>query len=231
MGDKMEQEVKGRAADYDHLAWIRGVDLDLFAKKSLLDLGCGSGFLCELAARQGASRIVGVDLVKPEHAHSGRWNYYSVDLNQRFWPEEICGAEKLQTGFDRIIACDIIEHLDAPVSFLTGCWRLLAPEGILFLTTPNSLSWECLLRPKTWSGAQDPQHRILFTAYSLGFLLERTGFKIKLLRAPIRALGRCSNFLPPIGGQLLCVAERDPSHLEEKNPPLCDFQSPAATFK
>mgnify|MGYP002317630958 CR=1 FL=1 len=42
-----------------------------FEGKRVLDLGCGFGWHCRYAAEQGATSVVGVDLVFPTHAGPG----------------------------------------------------------------------------------------------------------------------------------------------------------------
>lgn len=52
------------------------------------------------------------------------------DLNKYPWP--------LETElFDEIRAMDVLEHLDDPVAFVTECWRVLQPGGVLFIQTPR----------------------------------------------------------------------------------------------
>jgi hypothetical protein len=94
------------------------------------------------------------------------------------------------------------------VRFLSGCRDLLKPGGRLILTTPNTASWERILKGDRWSGATDPQHRILFSRYSLGFLLQRVGLIPVQLRAPVRRLSSVGLLAPQIGAQIFCVATR-----------------------
>ena len=39
--------------------------------------------------------------------------------------------------FDAIVAIEIIEHLENPYLFLRECAKLLKPDGLLFITSPN----------------------------------------------------------------------------------------------
>jgi hypothetical protein len=92
-------------------------------------------------------------------------------------------------------------------AFLVTCGKLLEPEGLLVLTTVNVDSWERLIRPGEWSGATDAQHKILFTKYSLAFLLARTGFSVNVMAAPIRKIEFLGALQPGFGGQLFCVCK------------------------
>lgn len=193
-----------RLPDFDHLAWLRRDGLDQVQAKSILDLGCGSGALCQHFVEQGASHVVGVDILPPTRPAEG-WRYLNVDLNGSSWPHSLATA---QGGFDLVLAFDIIEHLRSPVDFLASVRQILNTGGSLVLTTPNTNSWERWLRRERWSGATDPQHLLLFNLYSLRFLLERSGYKIKRLAAPVRSLKGLSGLMPQVGAQILCVASR-----------------------
>jgi 2-polyprenyl-3-methyl-5-hydroxy-6-metoxy-1,4-benzoquinol methylase len=194
-----------RAPDIDHLQWLQrdaGVD---FRGRRFLDLGCGSGYLCAEAARAGAVKSVGVDLLPPGVATQG-WEYQRVDLDGGDWHRQL---DPNGEGFDVVSAFDILEHVTSPAHFVAACKELLRPNGRLIVTTPNTSSWERWLRPQHWSGATDPQHKILFCRYSLMFLLERSGFAVMSLRAPVRKLDRLIGRLAPqIGAQIICVARR-----------------------
>lgn len=194
-----------RAPDFDHLAWLAAAapfgDAGLEGR-ALLDLGCGSGYLCAAAKRQGARHVVGIDIMPPDVAPVG-WSYASLDLESEAWPEQV---PRQGGAFDLICAFDILEHLSSPVRFLRHCQGLLSPQGRLVLTTPNTASWERLVKGERWSGATDPQHKILFNLYSLGFLLRRVGFAPLQIKAPMRRLEAWHLPSPPIGAQIFCLA-------------------------
>jgi SAM-dependent methyltransferase len=74
-------------------------------------------------------------------------------------------------------ASHLIEHLNDPGSFLAEAERVLAPGGILILTTPNADGFQArLLGPRWRSAIYD--HLYLFSLRSLGALLESRGFAV-----------------------------------------------------
>jgi 2-polyprenyl-3-methyl-5-hydroxy-6-metoxy-1,4-benzoquinol methylase len=192
-----------RPSDKDHLRWLSQVGRTDFINSNLLDLGCGSGYLCAQAKQQGARKVTGIDINPPEFFnHQSLWEFRSLNLNSADWEQE------LDEPYDTILAFDIIEHLESPHNFLKSCLKKLTPEGTLILTSPNTNSWERFCHPKDWSGAQDPQHLTLFNSYSLAFILKRIGFDIDLIDAPMRSLNFLGKYAPAIGGQLIAVARR-----------------------
>ena len=191
-----------RQSDIDHYNWLKILGINSFTNLNILDLGCGSGYLCQKAMSMGASQALGVDVVKPETDPSEMlWEFGQLNLNEPQWHEE------LTSKFDLLFAFDILEHLDSPSNFLVSCRKSLSSNGLLVVTTPNVNSWECTVNPNNWSGVQDPQHKTLFTKYSLAFLLKKSGFSDINLQAPIRKLSFLGALQPQIGGQILCTAK------------------------
>ncbi len=192
-------------SDLDHLHWLARAGMESFAGKKILDLGCGTGFICQKAIREGAVLAVGVDLLEPLFSQSPEasgWRFLRADLNE---PQVI---KELGEIFDLILAFDIIEHLESPYRFLRTCSDLLSKDGVLIMTTPNLMSWERFLKPNRWSGIMDPQHKVLFTKYSLNFLLHRCGFSKGKFLAPLRALDFLGPLQPQIGGQMLSIIQK-----------------------
>ena len=195
-----------RPSDHWHLKWLEEENLHTMKDLRVLDLGCGSGFICADACRQGAASSVGIDIIEPKNAQEkSTWRFLQGDLESDDWYQNLrAGGDR----FDLIMAFDILEHLSSPFEFLVRCQGLLSPQGRLILTTPNTMSLERMLRPKTWSGATDPQHKVLFNKYSLEFLLERCGLETVNLRAPMRSLSFLGQASPQIGGQLVAVTKK-----------------------
>lgn len=52
------------------------------------------------------------------------------DLDQGPWPFKDGSVEA-------ILAKDVFEHVADPILFMTECWRVLQPEGSLFIRTPH----------------------------------------------------------------------------------------------
>lgn len=194
-------------SDRDHLWWLERTKISLNLKVHV-DLGCGAGALGCALVQRGIETSVGVDVVDSGGSKNsnGRFKFLNLDLNRSDWPSfigEAVGGAKANL----VTAFDFLEHVDSPWTTLGSIAQILSPGGRLVLTTPNVMSWERVLRPTRWSGAQDPQHKILLQPYSLRFLLERAGFELELLRSPLRKLGPIGWNLP-IGGQMIAVARK-----------------------
>jgi 2-polyprenyl-3-methyl-5-hydroxy-6-metoxy-1,4-benzoquinol methylase len=100
----------------------------------LLDVGIYPGHLAlALQAALGAE-VSGVGRFVPPVFRTGMAArgipVEDVDLEHEFLPFA-------DGTFDRVLATEILEHLDHPGLLLGECLRVLRPRGTLFLTTPN----------------------------------------------------------------------------------------------
>lgn len=113
-------------------------------------------------------------------SESGNWNFKLVK------PEEPIPLE--DNYFDFIYHMDVIEHVNKPYSFISDQYRMLKPEGVLFLTTPNLLRPANILRLLTGKlffprqlgvdeNLLDCTHIQEFTIWQLKNILQEIGFK------------------------------------------------------
>jgi len=75
----------------------------------------------------------------------------------------------------------LIEHLNDPILFLKKIRELLAQDGYVLITTPNSSGLFAKYYSDSWRCIVD-DHLYLFSKNNLKRLLERTGFKIVNLK-------------------------------------------------
>ncbi len=126
----------------------------------VLDLGCGSGYGSAQLA-QGGAHVVGVDRVAPDDTHRGAAHFVLADLN----------AMPLRAHcFDLVVSFQVIEHLEDPTAYLEAIARLLRPEGLAILTTPNLLT----------SDGVNPYHVHEYTSGALETLLSRHFVDVKM---------------------------------------------------
>ena len=116
--------------DFAHVLQI----LDLHAGMSLVELGCGPGWMTRFAARHGL-RAEGYDIA-PEMIAIAR------ELAEREAPDavfEVGDMEQLDLGhrFDACLVYDALHHSRRPDLVLGSAQRALRPGGRLLLVEPN----------------------------------------------------------------------------------------------
>jgi SAM-dependent methyltransferase len=135
-----------------------------------LDIGFGSGALL-LTAQEFGFTPVGIDL-RVEVVNTIRQlgvEAHAVELTQF-----------AATGpFDVISICDTLEHMPYPVKSLAAVHRLLADDGVLFLSMPNSGSviWQLLDQANANPYWGEMEHYHNFSRARLYRLLDECGFE------------------------------------------------------
>jgi SAM-dependent methyltransferase len=92
-----------------------------------LDLGAGSGALTQQLIGAGF-RVISADI---GNAFALDAPFVPVDCNDPNFDRA------LSHTFDLIASVEVIEHLENPTAFLRAISRLLSPNGVAILTTPN----------------------------------------------------------------------------------------------
>jgi 2-polyprenyl-6-hydroxyphenyl methylase / 3-demethylubiquinone-9 3-methyltransferase len=145
---------------------------------SLLDIGCGGGLLSEPLARLGA-RVTGLDAAAASIA-AARAHAEESELEIDYRPATAEALAKTGARFDIVLAMEIVEHVGDVPGFMGAAARLVAPGGLLILSTlnrtaksfalailgaeyllrwlpPGTHDWRRFLRPSEIAGALRPQ--------------------------------------------------------------------------
>ncbi len=135
----------------------------------LLDIGAGSGILVEQAIKMGFN----VDGIEPS-----RWlqnqakMVHQLPVHLGTFPHP-----HLSSRYDVITIIDVIEHVPDPIQLLTHAGKVLAPNGIVVVVTPdvNSLMAR-LLRWRWWHFRI--AHIGYFNQNNLNIAATKAGFKL-----------------------------------------------------
>ena len=133
----------------------------------------GTWLHAHLAA--GATQLIGIDLDADGVARATDDGYeaYVADCRDPGAIDAL-GIEPAEV----VIAGEVIEHLDDPGSFLDGLHRLLAPGGLLILTTPNASGLLNGFAAMAGAEINHPDHVVLFSWRTLSNLMGRHGWEI-----------------------------------------------------
>lgn len=160
-----------------------GVVADYCTNKQVLDVGCGTGHGLHLLRRRGASRVWGTDISADAVQFAAR----SIPALPETSGEShlaVCDALSLATiagVFDVVCAIEVIEHVPSPPALLSEIQRVMKPQGLCFLSTPNRL---------THSPGQDtpinPFHVVEYTGEEFAALLHSAFAHVHLFRVVLR---------------------------------------------
>jgi SAM-dependent methyltransferase len=162
----------------DIIAEYYGNNIPKYAKGKLLDLGCGQAPLYE-AYKPFVESITCVDWEKSPH------NINHIDIT--------CDLSKplpiSDMQYDTIILSDVLEHIPEPKSLISELFRVMNPEGILFINVPF---YYCI--------HEAPNDYYRYTKYALQRFLTENNFHILEIT--------------PIGGSIEVFADFTSKHLQ-----------------
>ncbi|OGO25855.1 MAG: hypothetical protein A2W33_08370 [Chloroflexi bacterium RBG_16_52_11] len=149
---------------------------------TILDLGCGPGYMAQALAQKGA-RIISLDRRITQLTRQHSIHTIETDIERIDWAQ-------IQFQVDLVFMLDIIEHLHNPEEFMLQARDHLAREksprflittgNVAFFIVRFSLAVGLLNYGK--KGILDQDHKRLFTFASLRRLLESTGYEILEVR-------------------------------------------------
>lgn len=155
----------------DRLARVAGVH-----RGRLLDLGCATGYLLEVAKGRGFEPF-GVEL-----------NRFSAgQAQEKFGAGHVhCGtledAPFLAGSFQAVVMCDLLEHVRSPRRLLAQTHRLLAPGGAAVVVAPDCSAISARLLKAGWTDYKR-EHLFSFDKRTLPAALRQAGFAVREVRA------------------------------------------------
>lgn len=119
--------------------------------KVVLDVACGSGYGAYLLANNGAAKIYAIDR-DPKTIHYAQQRYAHTKV--KYQRGSCYHLPILTNSIDIIISFETIEHLKSGTQFLYELKRVLRPNGLAIISTPN----------RTYSIEDNPFHYMEYTA-------------------------------------------------------------------
>lgn len=134
-GERFIPGIQDNKLEIEHYQRYLGVR-ELVRGKAVLDAACGEGYGSSLMAA-AAAQVTGVDIDGDTIARA-REKYRGQD-NLRFFQGSVEKLPLADASVDAVVSFETIEHVPEEVQrrFLTEIARVLRPEGILVMSTPN----------------------------------------------------------------------------------------------
>jgi 2-polyprenyl-3-methyl-5-hydroxy-6-metoxy-1,4-benzoquinol methylase len=168
------------------------------SKLSWLDVGCGLGYLLDVAFDEGFA-VSGIEFNKSAVEYIRSKYVYDVRHG------DILKAD-FQKNFDVISAIDVIEHLHDPFGFIRKLRQTIEPNGLLIIGTMDSDSPISRLFGKRLEDFRRiREHLFFFSRKTLSAILESNGFEVLHIEYvghtfQIHALlGRINLMIPGLG--------------------------------
>jgi SAM-dependent methyltransferase len=153
--------------------------LDVREGHSVLDVGCGPGYLLRKAARQ-ASLAVGVDLDHDRLRANADSSAELASLGPHPAGFVVADGQRLpfaDASFDRIICTETLEHVANAPQALSEMTRVLRPGGRLAISVPHFLCEAILCRLIKGYLEFPGGHRRVYTTRALSQALAEAGLR------------------------------------------------------
>jgi SAM-dependent methyltransferase len=159
--------MRGQLVEAEHLVrywWAT----QFAAGRRVLDAGCGTAYGTRMLAEAGAAHVTGVDVATAvldaaRPGCPGNVELLQGDLRELPVPDR---------AFDLVVCFEVIEHVDDPEAALMELERVVAPGGILLISSPNRDVYE----------PGNPHHVHEYTPRELQAALERHFAHVELRR-------------------------------------------------
>lgn len=105
--------------------------------KTVLDVGCGGGILCEAMAQRGAN-VSGLDMSEAS-INVAKLHLLESQLNINYTHTSVENLldKEGEARYDIVTCLEMLEHVPDPSSVINACYKLLKPGGYAFFSTIN----------------------------------------------------------------------------------------------
>jgi len=124
----MDETGIGREYAEDFLAFLHHQCGSSFEGRSVLDIGCGTGYFLSRLRGEGA-QVLGIEPGAHGQDGAGR---FAVPVVRDYFP-----TAKIPQSFDLITAFGVLEHLHQFAGFLAAVRRQLRENGVFLLAVPD----------------------------------------------------------------------------------------------
>ena len=159
----------------EEIAFINDFPLARIGNNSLLDLGCGAGYV--LSAINSSWKKYGLEVSQKAADIARQYaDYIHVGvLGKETYPEEF---------FDAVLCLHVIEHVPDPIELIENIKRILKTHGHLVIGIPNFDSCAARRFQDRYRLLFDETHISLFSDWGLRLLLEDHGFIVDRVEYP-----------------------------------------------
>lgn len=154
--------------------------------KTIIDIGCGSGRLCYLLAKENASKVVGVDYSQKMIDIAKKF-VKKKDLEEKIQFECVDFFAKYETKekFDISIALGVFDYLQNPEKFLDKIKRVTKEK--IIVSYPAKYAFQAPIRRVWLYSRKCPV--FFYTEPQLQRIYENAGLKeIKIMKTPLNSL-------------------------------------------
>lgn len=161
--------------DYDFKSWMNGEKSSAFRwvpkNKRVLDIGCGWGEALGYFGARGCDAYG----VEADHNVAKVAEKFGYKIHIGLFDPNVYEAN----FFDYVILDQVIEHLADPVQTMQEISRILKPNGVVIIATPNMKGWGARCFGRRWIHWHVPYHLHHFFLQSMRSLAEKANLVLE----------------------------------------------------
>jgi 2-polyprenyl-3-methyl-5-hydroxy-6-metoxy-1,4-benzoquinol methylase len=163
-----------KAASRRRRAFLRGLRFlrYIVPGRTVLDFGCGGGFMVDAFARLGA-RASGLDISAGAIAYAKKHFPRGT-----FYCETMAAFRARGLQYDFVFSSEVLEHVPGPDELLTSFAAVTKPGGYLHVSSPDAGHALVPANIADWDQVAPPEHIQLFTRENARILFARYGFTL-----------------------------------------------------
>jgi len=147
-------------------------------KINVLDLGCGEGAMLEALARRGLlddTNITAID-ISPRLISIAKKRFKK---RAQFIKTDVVKTNLPKSRFDLVYSTMVIEHIENPKEMVSEIYRILKPQGVVFISTIVKKWWGIYFYRNKGKFVVDPTHLHEFESpEELVELMKDGGFEV-----------------------------------------------------
>lgn len=149
-----------RAENAVRIPWIIS---EIGENRSVLDIGCGAGFLTNALAKEGHS-VYGIDISEKSLKTAKQ---YDTTNSVRYEKASAYTLPYPDQNFDVVSAMDVLEHVEDPLQLIKEASRVLKPDGLFFFHTfnRNFLSYLLIIKGVDWCVPNAPKNMHVYPLF------------------------------------------------------------------
>lgn len=150
--------------------WQSLLFLPYVTGKTVLDLGCGGGFMVEALGRF-ARETTGIDISENSIAYARkRWPKH------RFFAEDLSTFTARGEQFDFVFSSEVLEHVLDPDEYMTALQSAVKPGGFTYVSAPDAGHKAVPKDIRCWGDICPPEHLQWFNIHNLTLVFAKYGF-------------------------------------------------------
>lgn len=166
------KEIKG------FISWLNGEHRSAYSwvprNVRILDIGCGFGEALGYHQSRGCY-VYGVEADENIRRVADKFGF---KVHIGLFDPSLYGTDY----FDYVTMDQVIEHVTDPIATMKGIAKVLKPNGVAILSTPNSNGWGAKLFGRSWINWHAPYHIQHFSLTSMTLTAQHAGLSVERVK-------------------------------------------------